>query len=212
MTPYAPPSLNDSSFNCPHCQAFAHHIWHDLSFYDADNLSQIEMDLWRVSQCAHCSNFTLWNDEDMVYPVNPLGSSPNPDMPQDIIDDFEEARSIAQYSPRGAAALFRLCIQKLCRHLGEPGKNINDDIRSLVQKGLDERIQQSLDIVRVIGNEAVHPGEMDLRDKTETAIQLATLVNLIANETITKHKLIIGLYDSLPPNKVAEIKKRDAKK
>ena len=40
-----------------------------------------------------------------------------------------------------------------CGHLGESGKNINDDIAALVKKGLNLMIQQSLDVVRVIGNE-----------------------------------------------------------
>ncbi len=137
---------------------------------------------------------------------------PNPDLPEDIRRDFEEARNIVNRSPRGAAALLRLCIQKLCAHLGEPGKNINQDIAALVQKGLNPRIQKSLDIVRVVGNDAVHPGEIDLRDDPETAVHLARLVNFIADAMITQPKQIDTLYDSLPPGKKEQIEKRDGKK
>ena len=88
-----------------------------------------------------------------------------------------ESRTILDLSPRGAAALLRLCIQKLCKQLGQPGKNINDDIAALVKAGLDPKIQKALDIVRVIGNECVHPGTMDLRDDREIAAKLFVLVN-----------------------------------
>src|SRR5207249_2865137 len=111
--------------------------------------------------------------------------------------------------PRGAAALFRLCIQKLCSHLGESGKNINSDIASLVKKGLNPKVQRSLDVVRVVGNEAVHPGTIDLRDKPETAVQLATLINIIADAMITQPKLVDQLYVALPENKRDEINRRD---
>lgn len=136
---------------------------------------------------------------------------PNSDLPDDIRQDFEEARSIINRSPRGAAALLRLCVQKLCAHLGESGKNINQDIAGLVKKGLNPRIQKSLDIVRVIGNEAVHPGELDLRDDPDTAAQLAKLVNIIADVMITQPKHIDTLYDSLPAEKKEQIEKRDGK-
>ena len=145
----------------------------------------------------------------MIFPDTSLAPPPNPDLPAEITADFEEARCIVQRSPRGAAALFRLCIQKLCVHLGETGKNINADIASLVKKGLNPKIQKSLDIVRVVGNESVHPGTIDLRDQPQTAVQLATLINVIADAMITQPKLVDQLYDGLPEAKRDEIKKRD---
>ena len=48
--------------------------------------------------------------------------------------------------------------------MGEKGKDINTDIGNLVKKGLPIKVQESLDILRVIGNEAVHPGQLDLKD------------------------------------------------
>ena len=52
-------------------------------------------------------------------------------------------------------------------HLELKGKNIDDDIGALVKRGLDARIQKALDVVRVVGNNAVHPGQIDLRDDNE---------------------------------------------
>jgi hypothetical protein len=145
----------------------------------------------------------------MVFPDTSLAAPPNPDLTPEIIADFEEARSILQRSPRGAAALFRLCIQKVCVQLGESGKNINADIAALVKKGLNPKVQKSLDVVRVIGNESVHPGTIDLRDQPQTAVQLASLINMIADAMITQPKLVDELYGTLPEAKREEIKKRD---
>jgi hypothetical protein len=91
----------------------------------------------------------------MIFPSALPAEPPNLDLPNDIIDDYEEAREIANKSPRGAAALLRLAIQKLCKHLGQPGKNINDDIKALVAAGLPPKVQEALDIVRVVGNDSV---------------------------------------------------------
>ena len=136
---------------------------------------------------------------------------PNPEMPEYIRRDYQEAQTIVTASPRGAAALLRLCIQKLCLSLGKKGENIDDDIASLVSKGLSPTIQVSLDVVRVIGNEAVHPGKLDIKDDTGTVVKLFDLVNLIADEMIAKPKKINALYEQLPESKGKAIDERNKK-
>lgn len=164
-----------------------------------------------TSKCYVCSDMAIWVHNRMIYPPSRLGEGPNPDLPDEIKVDFEEARAILGQSPRGGAALLRLCVQKLCGHLGEKGKNIDEDIASLVSKGLAPQIQQALDAVRVIGNEAVHPGKMDLKDDRATAEELLTIVNFIADEMITKPAKLKAIYDRLPPDKLKGIEQRNAK-
>lgn len=162
-----------------------------------------------LSQCYTCKKISAWIHERLAFPSHKAGALPNTDLPEDIIRDFEEARGIIDLSPRGAAALLRLCIQKLCAHLGEKGKNINDDIAALVGKGLNPLVQQTLDVVRVIGNDCVHPGKMDLRDDRATAMALLDLVNAIADQMISHPKKVKGMYDSLPESTRKAIEARN---
>jgi hypothetical protein len=131
-------------------------------------------------------------------------------MPNDIKADYEEARAILSASTRGACALLRLVVQKLCINLGEPGKDLNTDIGRLVKRGLLPHVQQALDAVRFIGNEAVHPGTIDLKDDPATATALFGAINLIVEQLITAPKNAAALYAALPETKVAAIEKRDS--
>lgn len=205
---YTPPEYKLTAFNCPFCNAYANQIWFDSGYYD--NGFQ-----WfnngNVCFCSHCKKFTVWYQSKMIYPDFEGVQPPNQDLSEDIKFDYQEAASILQKSPRGSATLLRLAIQKLCKELGEDGKNINNDIKNLVAKGLPLAVQKSLDIVRVIGNEAVHPGQIDISDDIETAKALFKLVNLIAEKIITEKKEVEEIYNSLPELKRQEIEKRDKK-
>jgi hypothetical protein len=98
----------------------------------------------------------------------------------------------------------------VCIQLGEPGKSLNDDIGALVKKGLDPHMQQALDIVRVVGNNAVHPGQIDLRDDRDAALKLFELVNEIAQELITRPRRMEKLYKHVVPESDRQkIAKRD---
>jgi hypothetical protein len=164
-----------------------------------------------LSSCYNCKKIAVWVHDKLLFPTTKSPVLPNPDLPQEVLRDFEEAQEIANSSPRGAAALLRLCIQKLCKHLNGTGEDINYDIRELVRKGLNPLIQKSLDIVRVIGNEAVHPGTLDLRDDTDTASRLFDLVNSITDQLISHPKVVSELYEKLPESKRKAIEVRDGK-
>lgn len=171
----------------------------------------LRLDNLHISQCFNCRELATWLHREMLHPSNGPSILPNSDLNDDIKRDFNEARSILNLSPRGAAALLRLAVQKLCVQLGETGRNIDTDIASLVKKGLNPKVQQALDIVRVIGNECVHPGELDMRDDGETATQLLLLVNLVAEQMITLPREINALYGKLPQGKRDAITARDAR-
>ena len=161
--------------------------------------------------CAKCLKYALWRTDKMIYPVSSNAPLPVEDMPKDVKEDFIEARNIVNASPRSAAALLRLSLQKLMIHLGEKGKNINDDIKSLVKKGLSQKIQKKLDIIRVFGNNGLHPGEIDLKDDTSTAISLFKVLNRIIESMITQPKMDDDLYNKIPESTEEAIKKRDNK-
>lgn len=162
------------------------------------------------SRCYSCGDIAVWLGSN-VFPRKNFDILINEDMPADAKADFEEATTIVDASPRGAAALLRLSIQKICIFLGEKGNNLNEDIGNLVSKGLSDKIQKALDAVRVIGNNAVHPGKIDISDDRQTAETLFKLVNIIADVMISQPKQIDQVYSQLPPSARDAIRRRDGK-
>jgi len=65
------------------------------------------------------------------------------------------------------------------------------------------------DLASVIGNESVHPGQIDLNDNPATTSKLFELVNIIADKMITEPKKIDKLFEGLPDGKKEAIQKRD---
>jgi hypothetical protein len=198
------PEFEKKGFTCPHCNYNSQQVWGLHKFFNYHFEKSVH-----YAQCKHCDNFSIWYEEKMIYPVVTRVEDPNEDMPEDVKADYVEASLIVEKSPRAAAALLRLSIEKLCNHLGETGK-INTMIKNLVEKGLSPDVQQALDSVRVIGDQAVHNlGEIDLRDDKETVYSLFRLINFICEDTLTRKKHIQQIYNRLPENKKKGIENRD---
>ncbi len=212
------PNLKANSFVCPHCSVFAQQTWSTSIQCYYDDFAPNEqttyhrdyyLDNTQIVKCKQCHKISIWISDSMVFPLTGNVEHANPDLPQEILDDYNEAKGIVNISPRGAAALLRLALQKLCIQIGEKGKNINDDIASLVKKGLPVQVQQALDSIRVIGNNAVHPGTLDIKDNNEIAIQLFRFINVICEYFISQPKRINEVFTSLPEKDIINIEKRD---
>jgi hypothetical protein len=162
-----------------------------------------------VAYCTNCTQRSVWQGKTMVFPGVSSAPLPHKDMPDEIESEYNEARNVVSISPRAAAALIRLAVQKLMPLLGGEGENINDDIKKLVETGLPERIQRALDSLRVIGNNAVHPGQIDLEDDVKTALALFYVLNIIIEDRISKDKQIDELYEMIPESTRDAIERRD---
>lgn len=211
---YVAPSFKLDGFHCPYCGTFAHQKWYlSASAHSGADYSGYDQQVGGLSAsvCSRCNEPALWVGKELIFPGSSVAPLPVEDMPQDVKEDFAEARNVVNASPRAAAALLRLALQKLISHLGERGEDLNDDIANLVKKGLPEKIQKALDSVRVIGNNAVHPGQIDLRDDPETTIRLFELVNMVVEVMITQPKKVDELYSGLPGSSKEQIRKRDKK-
>ena len=198
MSEWYQPVFKKSSFHCLYCHVYAAHNWVEVRQGSGPQIRIGDGNLW-ASFCSHCKEPTLWLSEKIILPTTGTFPTANSDLPDNVKKVYAEAGAIAQQSPRAACALLRLAIEMLLNHLGEKG-TINDGIKNLVNKGLDPQIQQALDIVRVTGNNAVHPGKIVFNDITDVQ-PLFDLVNIIAEVLITRPKRIQGLYNSLPGKK-----------
>ncbi len=165
-----------------------------------------------LSKCYRCNALSVWVGRRLVYPETYTEFQATEDMPEAVKRDFHEAAAIFGRSPRASAALLRVAIEKLCNEINGRNLSIFNGIGELVKKGLDDKIQKALDIVRVTGNNAVHPGQIDIKDTPEDAQRLFKLVNLIVEKLITIPKEIDAVYEGIPENKRKEIERRDGKK
>lgn len=218
-------------FHCPHCGVFAKQRWSHLhatgdsytqhSQYGITRRSNLTgmtvtngnlPENWTISICEHCNGMAVWLGTSMIFPKTIVVEQPNKDLTDEIQQDYLEAANVLADSPRSAAAILRLALQKLCKQLGEKGENINTDIGNLVKKGLNPAIQKSLDALRITGNNAVHPGELDLTEDTERVIKMFGLINFIAEKMITEPKEIDTFYGGLPAGALEAVEKRDGVK
>lgn len=209
--PYEPPEFAKNAFNCPHreCRAHANMTW----VFKTSSLNTTATPEFcqrggvASSHCARCQNHSIWIRGKLAYPASNTAPPPNPETPAEVLLLYNEAASLHHLSPRAAGGLLRLAVETLVNELESGSGSLNDKIGRLVEKGLHPKIQKALDAIRVIGNNAVHPGEINADDPT-TVSALYGLLNLIVEEMIEKPKHVNAVFDALPESAKAAIEKR----
>ena len=205
---YIKPEIDKKSFTCPHCHTLSQMDFAQQGF-NQDFNGEYFGDYLNIARCFNCGKKIIWYNNNYIYPeIQPQEA--NPDMPETVLKLYNEAGSIYNKSSRAACALLRLAIDRLCNELGEKDRDINKNIGALVERGLSVEVQKALDIVRVVGNKAVHPGQIEFDvDNVDTANTLFQLINIIVDRMISEPKKIDGLFDKLPESAKQSIEQRD---
>ncbi|MDE8674688.1 DUF4145 domain-containing protein [Priestia aryabhattai] len=225
---YVAPELGLESFNCPECRAYSHQEWIEVIYTTyGDKFQLLEFTDGRIeyaqkgevsiissnhqmthitafSRCHSCKSITIWKNNNMVYPQNLNVEPPNPDMPKDIESLYNEARSIAHLSPRSAAALLRLALEKLLICLGAQKGTIDSMIQSLIKKDIispSGHVRKALDTIREIGNAGVHPTSIDLDENPKASFALFKVINFVVEKMITDQKTMDEIYNYIPKEK-----------
>ena len=210
---YVAPGHWKIAFHCPRCNVHANQRWYRTFIHESGKSSEIGA--LKVAYCSHCAKFSFWIDGRLVYPRQITAPLAHGDMPESVLEYYNEAREVSVSSPRAAAALLRLAAKKLCESLGENDPNLNRAIGNLHKRGLSQSVIQSLDTVRIVGNEGgAHEGQIDLtgEDSKEVVDKLFWLVNFIIEKTITEPKEVQGMFSALPEDKKQGVEDRDKHK
>lgn len=207
MKNYVKPIFGEKAFNCPHCGAYSTAMWD--KYYSHNSFvekGEKEVEGYRFydSLCAHCNRSMIWYVKDKqarIFFPRDVAIAPEENMPDKVREIYEEASMVLRDSPRASCALLRLALQELMRYLkenidGYSGlkiENLNQDIKEVINIGNfhqaeKEMIEEAMNSVRLIGNRAVHPSELDINDNPEIANILFEMINFIVGEIITKPK------------------------
>ena len=168
----------------------------------------------KIATCNHCEKESFWIEEKMIYPNMVTVTLSPPDMPTNVKELYDEARLVSNLSPRSAATLLRVSLERLTENLGETTGNLNARISRLNAKGLPENVIKGLDIVRIHGNDGAHSNQMDMdeQDTSEIVNKLFWMVNYIIEKVITEPNEINGIFKQLPESKLKAIESRDTPK
>jgi hypothetical protein len=149
---------------CPHCRR-------DVTFKNIVNGADIHVPPKHWLLQRYCPNdkcqkhvFVVTENHELVqvYPPVPVDKGRPPLhslVPEDYRNEFDEAASVLDLSPKSSAALSRRCLQRLLReHLKIKKKDLFQEIDELLNTGgLPSYLASAVDAIRNVGNFAAHP-------------------------------------------------------
>lgn len=169
-----------------------------------------EVEALRLSRCMECHEITIWLDQKMVWPDQQIDHRAHEMMPPTAREEFDEAAKVFRDSPRAGCALLRTCLEKICADRGHIKGTLFARAGSLVSEMSSLHGRQAVDIVRVFGNESIHPGKMEANDIAENAERMFDAINLIVEEVYDRPARFSQLFEKLSPSQRREIERRDS--
>ena len=154
--------------------------------------------------CNNCGYVSLRNENGVQFhPIEPHGKDLDAKIPATIRKDFNEARLIAELSPRCANVLLRTCLEGLCNWIAEefldgekkakyPKEKLNrkiDYIKAHTTFVSDNPfVHKMMEIIKEYGNE-IHPiKKIDDSDTFESFKAMLLFIELICDKILLELK------------------------
>ena len=209
------PELLKPNFQCFHCKITTQHQWRALESKDILGImhyTDLEgLENFKISICYNCEGIAMWRNDKTIFPNTSHQPPAHDEMPEQIKLIYEEAATISRLSPRASCALMRHALEELVKFMEYKGDDLFQDIGQMYKDGLiDDTIKDSLDIVRLTGNDASHGNQIDMTDKTNVD-NMFILINEIVESLIALPKRRKDMLEKFDQNRLDSIKKRDSK-
>jgi hypothetical protein len=156
---------------------------HELTFeyQNHPQTVKVKMANLHLSNCHNCNGFAVWVRGRLMFPGR---GEEMPDL--DLVEaDFEEAAAMLNKFPRGATALIHVCIEKLMPLLRKAGKD--EDISSLLRKGLEVEIHQTMEALQVLRKSPVQLTQFNSQEDRETALRFFDSLKEILERRMLKN-------------------------
>ena len=209
----------ENDFTCPFCEHTFPLIsdtykCYESSFTDSDSshwsINPSNLILVKFYLCPHCKKVSIIVDGKSdnlkhihvsIYP-NSLAKQFPDYIPKAIRDDYEEAYSIVNLSPKASATLSRRCLQGMIRDFWNIKQNNLSKAINELQSKVSASQWKAIDAVRSIGNIGAHM-EKDINTIIEVdsneAEQLLKLIELLIDKWyISRHdeeQLLLDITD-----------------
>lgn len=199
---------------CPLCGTLSDQWWSDLFLvlpgYDDEPDTTQKVEGLQTTRCSACQGVSYWFEDRMVHPPQRTGPPAHLDMPPSVGELYREAQEVAGASPRAAAVLLRVALERLLAEAGRDGKNLNDAIAEYIKEGdVPDELQQAMDVVRITGNQAAHPEQLRVDDSVGGTAALFEIVNELVDRLIGFKARMARVYSQLDEEKRAQVERRD---
>lgn len=171
------------SIYCPHCgrhtslEPTSRMVRHGYEEVTVPASWQQARDVyWWIGVCNYCAEPVLVkNLAETVYP-QPLPAPTDPNVPDDIRKDLDEAKQCFSVSAwRASATMARRTMQAAAIDKGASGDKLADQVADLASKNkITADLMEWADVVRWVGNDAAHPGGDEVNEEdAEDVLKLA---------------------------------------
>lgn len=155
---------------CPHCNHAV--LLEHVHYNDYENEFHIQNEHRKIrfvaAACPSCHEFVAtvcvkrsceegWADQEafLVWPRTAKRPVP-PEVPSHVANEFREAASVLDLSPKASAALSRRCLQTVLKEAGGAKKHNLSSMIEEVREDLSSNTYECLGAIREIGNFAAH--------------------------------------------------------